>query len=227
MNTRLLSLKKVLGSLLARIDPSWHPVFAPYRSKLTQISQLISSQEIAPELTKVMRVFELPISHYRAVIVGQDPYPTRGFANGLAFSVEPSITRLPASLRNIFTEYSSDTGFATPITGDLSAWSSAGVALINTSLSLNLTQKREHLKIGWQEITTAALAALAKNECVAILWGSHAQKVGSVFPVESQVSAVHPSPLSAYRGFFGSKPFSKCNQILISKGQKPIDWKLR
>ena len=227
MNTRSLSLKKVLGSLLARIDPSWHPVFAPYRSKLTEISNLVSSQEIAPEFTRVMRVFELPISNFRAVIVGQDPYPTRGIANGLAFSVDSKITRMPASLRNIFAEYSSDTGFPIPINGDLSAWSSAGVALVNTSLSLNLAQKREHLKIGWQEITTAALAALSENGCVAILWGSHAQRVGSVFPVDRQVTSVHPSPLSAYRGFFGSKPFSKCNQILISKGQKPIDWKLR
>jgi uracil-DNA glycosylase len=216
----------VLGSLLAQIDKSWLPLFAKHKSELTKIQGIITPQRIAPTYENVLRVFNYPISHYRAVIVGQDPYPTQGYATGLAFSVSPEVTKLPASLKNIFTEYVSDTGFSYPITGDLSHWASNGVALLNSSLTLNLDDKSEHLRIGWQSITAAALDILATHGCVAILWGSQAQKLGSKFSNSRQVNSVHPSPLSAYRGFFGSKPFTKCNQLLISVGQAPIDWRL-
>lgn len=216
----------MLGSLLAQIDKSWLPLFAKHKSELTKIQGIITPQRIAPAYEDVLRVFNYPISHYRAVIVGQDPYPTQGYATGLAFSVSPEVTKLPASLKNIFTEYVSDTGFSYPITGDLSHWASNGVALLNSSLTLNLDDKSEHLRIGWQSITAAALDILATHGCVAILWGSQAQKLGSKFSNSRQVNSVHPSPLSAYRGFFGSKPFTKCNQLLISVGQAPIDWRL-
>ena len=216
----------MLGSLLAQIDKSWLPLFAKHKSELTKIQGIITPQRIAPTYENVLRVFNYPISHYRAVIVGQDPYPTQGYATGLAFSVSPEVTKLPASLKNIFTEYVSDTGFSYPITGDLSHWASNGVALLNSSLTLNLDDKSEHLRIGWQSITAAALDILATHGCVAILWGSQAQKLGSKFSNSRQVNSVHPSPLSAYLGFFGSKPFTKCNQLLISVGQAPIDWRL-
>ena len=219
-------LKKVLGSLLAQIDKSWQPLFAEHQLELAKIQNVITSQRIAPAYENVLRVFNYPISHYRAVIVGQDPYPTPGFATGLAFSVSREVTKLPASLRNIFSEYVSDTGFSYPITGDLSHWASNGVALLNSSLTLNLDDKSEHLNIGWQRITADAMDLLASNGCVAILWGSQAQKIGSKFSNSQQVSSVHPSPLSAYRGFFGSKPFTKCNQLLVASGQAPIDWRL-
>lgn len=212
--------------MLAQIDDSWQPLFAKHKSELTEIQGIITPQRIAPTYENVLRVFNYPISHYRAVIVGQDPYPTQGYATGLAFSVSPEVTKLPASLKNIFTEYVSDTGFSYPITGDLSHWASNGVALLNSSLTLNLDDKSEHLRIGWQSITAAALDILATHGCVAILWGSQAQKLGSKFSNSRQVNSVHPSPLSAYRGFFGSKPFTKCNQLLISVGQAPIDWRL-
>jgi uracil-DNA glycosylase len=216
----------VLGSLLAQIDDSWRPLFAKHQLELVAIEQRILSQRIAPAHDSVLRVFSYPISHYRAVIVGQDPYPTPGYATGFAFSVSPEVTKLPASLKNIFTEYVSDTGFSYPITGDLSNWASNGVALLNGSLTLNLDDKSEHLKIGWQRITAAALSVLASQGCVAILWGSQAQKLGAKFSNSQQISAAHPSPLSAYRGFFGSKPFTKCNHLLVSSGQAPIDWRL-
>jgi uracil-DNA glycosylase len=216
----------VLGSLLAQIDKSWLPLFAKHKSELTEIQGIITPQRIAPTYENVLRIFNYPISHYRAVIVGQDPYPTQGYATGLAFSVSPEVTKLPASLKNIFTEYVSDTGFSYPINGDLSSWAENGVALLNSSLTLNLDDKSEHLRIGWQSITAAALDILATHGCVAILWGSQAQKLGSKFSNSRQVNSVHPSPLSAYRGFFGSKPFTKCNQLLISVGQAPIDWRL-
>jgi uracil-DNA glycosylase len=216
----------VLGSLLAQIDDSWQPLFAQHQSELVEIRGIIAAQRIAPAFESVLRVFSYPISHYRAVIVGQDPYPTPGHATGFAFSVSPEVTKLPASLKNIFTEYVSDTGFSYPATGDLSHWAGNGVALLNGSLTLNLDDKSEHLKIGWQRITAAALSVLASRECVAILWGSQAQKLGSKFSNSQQISSVHPSPLSAYRGFFGSKPFTRCNHLLVTSGQAPIDWRL-
>ena len=212
--------------MLAQIDDSWQPLFAEYQSDLAEIQRVIANQRIAPTFENVLRVFTYPISHYRCVIVGQDPYPTPGYATGLAFSVSSEITKLPASLKNIFTEYVSDTGFSYPINGDLSDWANNGVALLNSSLTLNLNDKAGHLDIGWQRITAAALDILANRGCVAILWGSHAQKMGSIYAEERKVQSVHPSPLSAYRGFFGSKPFSRSNEILIASGQAPIDWRL-
>ena len=216
----------MLGSLLAQIDKSWLPLFAKHKSELTKIQGIITPQRIAPTYENVLRVFNYPISHYRAVIVGQDPYPTQGYATGLAFSVSPEVTKLPASLKNIFTEYVSDTGFSYPINGDLSSWAENGVALLNSSLTLNLDDKSEHLKIGWQLITSAALDVLAIHGAVAILWGSHAQKLGSKFPDTHKIESVHPSPLSAYRGFFGSKPFTRCNDLLIASEMSPIVWDL-
>jgi uracil-DNA glycosylase len=216
----------VLGSLLAQFDESWQPLFAECKTELTQIQQIISAQRIAPARDQILRFYTYPINHYRAVIVGQDPYPTPGYATGLAFSVSPEITKLPASLKNIFSEYVADTGFSYPKNGDLSGWASNGVALLNSSLTLNLDDKAEHLSIGWQRITSATLNLLAERGCVAILWGSHAHKLGSTFSESHKVESVHPSPLSAYRGFFGSKPFTKCNQLLADSGQLPINWRL-
>ena len=212
--------------MLAQIDDSWQPLFNDYQADLTAIEAVIASQRIAPAHENVLRVFGFPIDHYRAVIVGQDPYPTPGYATGLAFSVNGEITKLPASLKNIFTEYVTDTGFGYPITGDLTKWANEGVALLNSSLTLNLDDKTEHLRIGWQRITAAALEILAERGCVAILWGNQAQKMGARFNQSHKVESVHPSPLSAYRGFFGSKPFTKCNELLIASGQVPIDWRL-
>lgn len=212
--------------MLTQIDKSWHSLFAEHKEELTEIQKIITSQRITPAQENVFRLYTYPVDHYRVVIVGQDPYPTPGYATGLAFSVGPEITRLPASLKNIFTEYVSDTGFSYPKSGDLSSWASNGVALLNSSLTLNLDDKTEHLKIGWQRITSATLNFLAEHGCVAILWGSHAQKVGSTFSESHKVESVHPSPLSAYRGFLGSKPFSRCNQLLVASGQLPIDWRL-
>jgi uracil-DNA glycosylase len=219
-------LKKVLGSLLAQIDKSWQPFFAEYEAELTEIQKIISVQRIAPNQENILRFFTYPINHYRAVTVGQDPYPIPGYATGLAFSVNPEITKLPASLKNIFIEYVSDTGFSYPKNGDLSDWANNGVALLNSSLTLNLDDKTEHLNIGWQRITSAALKVLAERGCVAILWGSHAHKVGSVFSDSQKIESAHPSPLSAYRGFFGSKPFTSCNRLLVASGQSPINWRL-
>ena len=212
--------------MLAQIDDSWKPLFKDYQADLTAIQAVIASQRITPAHENVLRIFSFPIDHYRVVIVGQDPYPTPGYANGLAFSVDAEVIKLPASLKNIFTEYVSDTGYSYPLNGDLSKWANEGVALLNSSLTLNLDDKSEHLRIGWQRITNAALEIFADHGCVSILWGSQAQKLGSHFSTSHKVESVHPSPLSAYRGFFGSKPFTKCNERLVASGQLPINWRL-
>ena len=212
--------------MLAQIDSSWQQVLAPHSAKIAEINRLISTQNIAPRFSEVYRVFTKPLSHYRAVILGQDPYPTPGYANGFAFSVNSEVKQLPASLRNIFEEYCADTGYPKPASGNLDNWVEQGVALLNTSLSLNLDEKSAHLKIGWQEITKTALEALSKQKVVAILWGSHAQRAGAIFSDAHKVISVHPSPLSAYRGFFGSRPFSRCNELLQKSGQETINWRL-
>jgi uracil-DNA glycosylase len=158
------------------------------------------------------------------VIVGQDPYPTPGNAMGLAFSTPPSVKKIPQSLKNIFAELENDQGIAPPTTGDLSHWSSAGVLLLNRILTTRQGESNAHTDIGWQRITDHIATELGKRDVVAVLWGKQAQELSGFF--RHKVESVHPSPLSAYRGFFGSKPFTQVNQLLISQGREPIDWTL-
>jgi len=157
-------------------------------------------------------------------MVGQDPYPTPGNAMGLAFSTPSSVRKIPQSLKNIFTELEDDQGIAPPTTGDLSAWSAAGVLLLNRVLTTRQGESNAHEKIGWQGITDNIAAKLGKRDVVAVLWGKQAQELSRFFT--HKVEGVHPSPLSAYRGFFGSKPFTQVNKLLISQGREPIDWSL-
>jgi uracil-DNA glycosylase len=159
----------------------------------------------------------------RVVFFGQDPFPTLGHAHGLAFSVETSVASLPASLRNIFKELQSDLGI-TRSQGDLSDWCDQGVMLINRILTTDVGQSLAHEKLGWQEITTAVAQILGKNDVIAVLWGNSALELRSFFPDDDVVASVHPSPLSAYRGFFGSKPFSQVNARLLLKGHNTITW---
>ncbi|RJE81171.1 uracil-DNA glycosylase [Paracoccus sp. JM45] len=161
----------------------------------------------------------------RVVILGQDPYPTVGHANGLAFSVTPE-TPLPRSLRNIFKELYDDIGSA-PSNGDLSGWARQGVLLLNTALSVLPGQAGVHAKWGWQELARQAVAdAQAHGPLAFLLWGNHAQKTLSDLarPQDLVIATAHPSPLSARRGFFGSQPFSRINDWLAGKGRTPIDW---
>ena len=214
----------MLGSLLAQIDKSWLPLFAKHKSELTKIQGIITPQRIAPTYENVLRVFNYPISHYRAVIVGQDPYPTPGNAMGLAFSVNPHVSKIPPSLNNIFAELESDQGVSIPATGDLSPWMNSGVLLLNRVLTTRVGESNAHTRLGWQKITDHIARELGKRNVVAILWGQQAQELSGYFSLK--VEGVHPSPLSAYRGFFGSRPFSQVNDLLASTGRAPIDWSL-
>ncbi len=166
-----------------------------------------------------------PPEKVRVVILGQDPYPTPGHANGLAFSVAPDIA-LPRSLKNIFTELRDDLG-GTPATGDLSAWAAQGVLLLNTSLSVLPGQAGAHAKWGWDRLARQAVALAQDHGPLAfLLWGANAQKAvaGLPRPQDLTIATAHPSPLSARRGFFGSRPFSRINSWLTTQGRAPIDW---
>jgi uracil-DNA glycosylase len=206
------------------VHSSWGPVFEPIQGLIDEVLSQISHEEIAPPRELVFRAFEMDLASVRCVIVGQDPYPTLGNAMGLAFSVAPTVTKIPQSLRNIFIELENDVGISSPSHGDLSRWSTSGILLLNRVLTTKLGESNSHDRIGWQEITDHIAMELGKREVVAILWGKQAQELSNHF--EYKVLGVHPSPLSAYRGFFGSKPFSQVNQLLESLGRAPIDWKL-
>lgn len=158
------------------------------------------------------------------MIIGQDPYPTRGHAHGLAFSTDASVKPLPKSLHNIFIERESDLGMKAPNHGDLNAWSSQGVLLLNRVLTTEIGAANAHSKLGWQKITEAVAQELGARNVVAILWGKQAQELSAFFAY--RIESAHPSPLSSYRGFFGSKPFSRVNEILAATGREPIDWTL-
>lgn len=191
----------------------------------------LSGVDILPPKEHVFKAFELsPFDRTKVVILGQDPYHGIGQAHGLAFSV-PAGVALPPSLRNIFKELKNDLGIEPPLFGDLSAWAQQGVLLLNTVLTVEKGKAGSHAKKGWEEVTDKAIEALGQRErpCVFILWGASAQKKISLIKHQQKhliLCAPHPSPLGAYRGFFGSKPFSQTNNFLISKEQKPIDWQL-
>ena len=164
----------------------------------------------------------------RVLILGQDPYPTPGHAHGLAFSVEPDVRPLPRSLNNIFKELTDDLG-AAPLTGDLRGWASQGVLLLNTALTVPAGDAGGHLKLGWDALITDMLAELDQSPRALLLWGAKAQKLGAALkhPDHLRIEAAHPSPLSARHGFFGSRPFSRVNDWLKTRGEPPIDWTLQ
>ena len=165
----------------------------------------------------------------RVLIVGQDPYPTPGHAVGLSFSVAPDVRPLPRSLQNIFRELHDDVGQAAPATGDLTPWTENGVLLLNRVLTVRLGEPGSHRGIGWEAITAAAITALVARPdapLVAILWGRDAQSLEPDLPDVPVIASAHPSPMSADRGFFGSRPFSRANALLDELGAEPLDWSL-
>ena len=210
-----------------QMHKSWQVALADQRPLLERIEvdlRPIFSQ-IAPAPELVCRAFEMPIDEVRVLLLGQDPYPTDGDAVGLAFAIAPG-RALPRSLRNIMTELASDVPAATH-TGDLSRWSEQGVLLLNRHLTTGLGSAGSHIGLGWQEFTDAAVRALAQHhgrDLVAVLWGNQARTAQPLLGAAQIVASAHPSPLSAHRGFFGSKPFSQVNQALEKVGREPIDW---
>jgi len=189
---------------------------------LESISKKLT-KDFLPDRTQIFKALEIDPDQVKIILLGQDPYPNPLHAMGLAFSVPENIKQLPASLKNIYIELKDDLGIDRS-SGDLSDWADQGVLLLNTCLTLNTQQPDSHTKIGWQQFTESIIGHLSKRFVVGILWGNHAQSMSKYFGTENLISSAHPSPLSAYRGFFGSKPFSRSNQLLIEKGLTPIKW---
>jgi len=213
-----------MGRAFLPVHSSWNGVLDPLASQIEKIVESISEVEIAPSLDRIFAVCEMDLNRVKCVIIGQDPYPTRGNAHGLAFSVSPEVKPIPASLKNIFTELVSDIGIQQPVRGDLSPWKDQGVLLLNRVLTTKVGESNAHTNIGWQEITTQIAQAAASQGAIGVLWGKSAQELSYLFT--HKIESVHPSPLSAYRGFFGSKPFSRVNLELERQRVSPIDWSL-
>ena len=185
-----------------------------------------SSSVVLPPPAQVFAALTAcPPDDTRVIILGQDPYPTPGHAHGLAFSVEPDVRPLPRSLKNIYAELQSDLG-AAPQDGDLRFWAAQGVLLLNTALTVEAGQPGSHAKLGWSRLTEQVLATLSDRPRAFVLWGAHAQSFEKHItgPDHFILRSAHPSPLSARRGFFGSRPFSRVNEWLMDKGQTPINW---
>lgn len=196
--------------------------------KIIDLKYQANPLEIFPPKNQVFSAFNLTAkASVRVVILGQDPYPTKSFANGLCFSVNPSAS-IPMSLKNIFLELKNDVGKEIPLNGDLSAWAKQGVLLLNTVLTVEEGKPDSHSRLGWEKFTDAIIKVLASQNSpiVFMLWGAKAQQKIPLIDqsIHMILTAPHPSPLSVYRGFLGSKHFSKANDFLILNKQKPISW---
>jgi uracil-DNA glycosylase len=211
-----------------QMHPSWQAALADQRERLAQIEARVAADSlITPALPLVMRAFETSINDVKVLIVGQDPYPTPGHAIGLSFAVAPEVAPLPRSLQNIMRELRDDLGREVTNQGKLQRWSEQGVMLLNRHLSTSSGETAAHFDAGWAGFTDAAIKALNRargNRLVAILWGNEAIALRALMPDAQVISSPHPSPLSARKGFFGSKPFSRANEALRFVGQAEIDW---
>ena len=194
---------------------------------LAEIDEQLGEIASNPRRDLLFNAFMIDPDDIKVVIVGQDPYPQSDHAHGLAFSVPKGISSLPPTLSNIFKEYESDLGFPRPDSGDLTPWRDQGVFLLNSILSCAPGETLSHKNLGWQNFTRLILEEVVTPKTVAILWGEKARSVASIFSEDLIITSAHPSPLSSYRGFFGSRPFSRANELLKNVGQKPIDWRLQ
>jgi uracil-DNA glycosylase len=215
------------------VDPSWAVALAPATAQVAALGAFLRAERQAgrgylPSGEQVLRAFTQPMDAARVLIVGQDPYPSPGHAVGLAFSVPPNVRPLPRSLQNIFTELESDLGVPRPRNGDLARWADRGVLLLNRVLTVGPGGSGSHRGRGWELVTAQAISALSARggPLVAILWGREAQALRSSLGEVPCIMSPHPSPLSARTGFFGSRPFSRANDLLSQQGAEPIDWSL-
>jgi uracil-DNA glycosylase len=222
------------------VDPGWADALEPVAGRIAAMGDFLRAEVAAgrrylPAGENVLRAFKQPFAAVRVLIVGQDPYPTPGYAVGLSFSVAPEVRRLPGSLVNIFREYSDDLGYPAPTTGDLTPWAERGVLLLNRVLTVQPGKPGSHRGKGWEEVTDQAIRALAARKSagraggvplVAILWGRDARTLAPLLEGIPTVESAHPSPYSAANGFFGSRPFSRANHLLEQEGAEPVDWKL-
>lgn len=191
-------------------------------------AEVAAGRGYLPAGDAVLRAFSVPLDAVRVLIVGQDPYPTPGHPVGLSFSVAPDVQPVPRSLQNIYAELGTDLGLPAPSNGDLSPWFSRGVMLLNRVLTVSPGKSASHQGKGWETVTGQAISGLVARggPLVAVLWGRQAQSLGPMLGGVPRIESAHPSPLSARSGFFGSRPFSRANALLVEQGGTPIDWRL-
>jgi uracil-DNA glycosylase len=211
------------------IAPDWAEALAPVDDRIVALGRFLRSEPAyQPTGHNIFRAFRRPLADVRVLVVGQDPYPNPRHPIGLCFAVDPEVRPLPASLVNIYRELHDDVGVVPPEHGDLSAWSDRGVMLLNRVLTVRPGASNSHKGKGWEDVTGQAIDALAARggPLVAVLWGNDAKNLQPRLGDVPAVTSVHPSPLSAHRGFFGSKPFSQVNALLERQGAEPVDWSL-
>ncbi|MCS5505939.1 uracil-DNA glycosylase [Curtobacterium flaccumfaciens] len=215
------------------VDPGWAEALAPVEADVHRIGAWLRDETTAgrhylPAGSDVLRAFTTPFDAVRVLVVGQDPYPTPGHPIGLSFAVDPAVRPVPRSLANIYRELADDLGVTPPPHGDLRAWSDQGVLLLNRVLTVQAGEAGSHRGKGWEAVTDQAVRALVARgtPLVAVLWGAQAGSVRPLLGDTPVVASAHPSPLSASRGFFGSRPFSQVNALLESQGAPPVDWTL-
>jgi uracil-DNA glycosylase len=227
-----------MGSLAGLVErglvaADWAEALAPVEDTISRMGSFLRAEIAAgrtylPPGERILRAFERPLAGVRVLVVGQDPYPTPGHAVGLSFSVAPDVRPLPRSLVNIFKELYDDLGVGPPSNGDLTPWADQGVLLLNRVLTVAPGAAGSHRGQGWEAVTERAITALAERggPMAAILWGRDAQSLKPMLGSVPWVESPHPSPLSASRGFFGSRPFSRVNDLLVRQGGSPVDWRL-
>ena len=221
------------GTLTELIDPGWARALEPVAADVARMDEFLRAEVASgrgyfPAGEDVLRSLTRPFDDVRVLIVGQDPYPNPGHAMGLSFSVQPDVRPIPPSLQNIFRELVTDMGVPVPSSGDLSPWADRGVLLLNRVLTVSPGKPGSHRGKGWEAVTEQAIRALVARDrpLVAILWGRDAQSLAPMLGPTPIVASVHPSPLSASGGFFGSRPFTRANTLLAEQGAAPIDWSL-
>ena len=215
------------------VAPDWAAALAPVDEQIGRMGAFLRGEIAAgrgylPAGERIMRAFQRPLAEVKVLVVGQDPYPTPGHPVGLSFSVAPDVRPLPPSLVNIYRELGDDLGLPPPSNGDLTPWADAGVLLLNRSLTVSPGRANSHRGKGWEPVTERAIEVLARRggPLAAILWGRDAQTLKPMLAPVPWVESPHPSPLSAHRGFFGSRPFSTVNDLLVDQGGTPVDWRL-
>ncbi|MFO6452690.1 MULTISPECIES: uracil-DNA glycosylase [unclassified Aeromicrobium] len=220
-------------SLRDLMAPDWAEAMEPVAPQIAAMGDFLRAEIGAgrtylPEPDAIFRAFRTPLAQVRVLITGQDPYPTPGHPMGLSFSVRPDVRPLPRSLANIYRELEADLGIAPAPHGDLSAWADRGVMLLNRCLTVRPGEAASHRGRGWEAVTDRAIAALVERggPLVAILWGRDAQSLAPRLGDVPRIESAHPSPLSASRGFFGSRPFSRANDALRAQDAQPVEWEL-
>ncbi|MBW1602079.1 uracil-DNA glycosylase [Streptomyces sp. JJ66] len=215
------------------VEAGWAKALDPVSERVAAMGDFLRAEIAAgrtylPAGAHVLRAFQQPFDDVRVLIVGQDPYPTPGHAVGLSFSVAPEVAPLPGSLENIFRELHTDLGLPRPSSGDLTPWTRQGVLLLNRALTTAPRKPGAHRGKGWEEVTEQAIRALVARgtPLVAVLWGRDARNLRPLLGGVPAVESAHPSPMSADRGFFGSRPFSRTNELLARQGAEQVDWRL-